>query len=254
MVSRTDLVAFLDRLLQPPPSLKDPSRNGLQVEGADTIHRVAFGVDACLALFQAAAEWQAHAIIVHHGLFWQEGYHRVVGNDAARLRTLLGAHISLYASHVPLDCHPRLGNNAVIAQRLGLLAVEPFGLYGGIPIGCKGRLPAALSLADLARHAEVTIEAPCRTLAAGPSRPLSTVGVVSGGGADLVSQCPEAGVQCLITGEMAHAAVHPAYEAATPIIAAGHYATEVWGLRALMAELQTALPIECRFIDLPTGY
>jgi dinuclear metal center YbgI/SA1388 family protein len=253
MVTRRELVAFLDELLRPPAELKDSSRNGLQVEGTDGIHRVAFGVDASLALFQAAAAWDAQAIVVHHGLFWHDGYSRVVGAEAARLRVLLGAGLNLYASHVPLDCHPRVGNNAVIARRLGLLEIEPFGFYGGVPIGCQGRLPEPMTLGALASHIQTTLEAACRVLDAGCVQPVATLGVVSGGGADLVSQCPAAGVHCLLTGELTHAAFHPAHEAATPIVAAGHYATEVWGLRALMIEVQAACPVECRFFDLPTG-
>jgi dinuclear metal center YbgI/SA1388 family protein len=254
MVTRRELVTFLDDLLRPPAELKDSSRNGLQVEGTDAVHRVAFGVDASLALFQAAAAWDAQAIVVHHGLFWHEGFSRVLGAEAARLRLLLGAGLNLYASHVPLDCHPRLGNNAVIASRLGLLDVEPFGIYGGIAIGYKGKLAAAAPIAVLADHVAVALETTCRVLEAGSSGPLASVGIISGGGADLVSQCPAAGVACLITGELTHQCVHPAWEAATPVIAAGHYATEVWGLRALMAALQGALPVQCRFLNLPTGY
>jgi dinuclear metal center YbgI/SA1388 family protein len=253
MVTRRELVTFLDDLLRAPPELKDSSQNGLQVEGAEALHRVVFGVDASLALFQAALAWDAQAVIVHHGLFWHDGFARLLGADAARLRVLLSAGINLYASHVPLDCHPRLGNNAVIAARLGLLETEPFGMYGGIAIGCKGKLPEALPVASLAARVEVALETTCRVLEVGVSGPLTTVGIVSGGGADLVSQCPAAGVACLVTGELTHQCVHPAWEAATPVIAAGHYATEVWGLRALMAELQAALPVHCRFIDLPTG-
>jgi dinuclear metal center YbgI/SA1388 family protein len=253
MVTRHELVTYLDDLLRPPPELKDASRNGLQVEGTDAVHRVAFGVDASLALFQAAAAWDAQALVVHHGLFWQEGFARVVGAEAARLRVLLSSGINLYASHVPLDCHPRVGNNAVIAGRLGLSGIEPFGVYGGIPIGCKGTLPEPLTLPALAARVEAALETSCRLLEAGASGPLATVGVVSGGGADLVSQCPAAGVACLVTGELTHQCVHPAWEAATPVIAAGHYATEVWGLRALLAELQAALPVTCRFLDIPTG-
>jgi putative NIF3 family GTP cyclohydrolase 1 type 2 len=154
---------------------------------------------------------------------------------------------------VPLDCHPRIGNNAVIAGRLGLKEPEPFGLYGGIPIGWKGRLPQPLDLPSLAALVGKALEAPCRVVEAGPADPIAAVGIISGGGADLVTQCPAAGVQCLITGEVTHACVHLAWECATPVVAAGHYATEVWGLRALMADLQLALPVQCRFIDLPTG-
>jgi len=254
MITRRELVACCDDLLQAPADLKDASRNGLQVEGTDSIHRVAFGVDASLALFQAAAAWDAQAIVVHHGLFWHDGWGRVVGPEAARLRILLSAGMSLYASHIPLDCHPRLGNNAVIAGRLGLTACEPFGTYGGIPIGCKGSLPEPLPLEALAERINTALQTTCRILPVGRHDTVHTLGVISGGGADLVSQCPAAGVQCLLTGEITHQAVHPALEAAVPVIAAGHYATEVWGLRALMADLQQRFPVECRFIDLPTGY
>lgn len=253
MVTRRDLVAFLDEVLAPPAGLEDSARNGLQVEGAQSVRRVVFGVDACMALFEAALAWGAQAVVVHHGLFWGAGWGSVTGCDAARLRALLGAGINLYASHLPLDCHPRVGHNAVIARRLKLLDTEPFGLYHGIRIGCRGRLPEPMPLTRLAGEVETALETRCRILDAGRSDPVSSVAVVSGGGADLVSQCPDAGAQCLLTGELTHAAVHPAREAATPILAAGHYATEVWGLRALMAELQTSLPVECRFIDLPTG-
>lgn len=254
MITRRDLVTYLDELLRPPPALQDSSRNGLQVEGTDAIHRVAFGVDASLALFQAAAEWDAQAIVVHHGLFWREGYTRVVGAEATRLRVLLGTGMNLYASHIPLDCHPRVGHNAVIAERLGLSDREAFGTYGGIAIGWRGRLPQPLPLEALADRVGAALETTCHILAVGHTGPVRTVGIVSGGGADLVSQCPAAGVECLVTGEITHQAFHPAREAATPIIAAGHYATEVWGLHALATELPQTLAVECRFLDLPTGY
>ncbi|MBN2449132.1 MAG: Nif3-like dinuclear metal center hexameric protein [Lentisphaeria bacterium] len=254
MMSLTELVRTLDERLPAPAGLHDPSNNGLQVEGTPQVERVAFGVDASIALFREAAAWGAHVIMVHHGLSWGTGFTRILGPDAQRLKILLENNISLYASHIPLDCNPRLGNNAVILRRLGLKPDVPFGAYAGVPIGFQAPLPRPMTLKHLAQIVNKALETSCRVLTARENPTLRTVAVVSGGGADMVSQCRDAGIDCLITGEIAHQNVHPAWEAGIPILAAGHYTTETWGLKTVLQELEQTLPLACRFIDLPTGY
>lgn len=253
MVTRERLVAFLDGFLRTPAGCHDPSNNGLQVEGRAPVARVVFGVDASRALIVAAAAAQADFIVVHHGMSWRDNLRTLTGYQAERLRLLFAAGLSLYAVHLPLDAHPELGNNAVIAARLGLVDTAPFFEYDGLDIGILGTLPEPLPRDVLVAQVGDVLGAQTQVLAFGPER-IARVGVVSGGGADAIEACAAADCQCLVTGEFGHSNVHVAAEVGMTVIAAGHYRTEVWGVQAVMARLQAELPVTCQFIDLPTGY
>lgn len=252
MVTRDELVACYDALLAPPVPLRDASNNGLQVQGGDAVARVVFGVDACADLFDEAVAMEADMVVVHHGLSWGDGIPYITGPTAARIGTLLRRGVSLYASHLPLDGHPVVGNNAVIAGKLGVVDGVPFHEYGGFAIGVAGALAEPLSLADLVDHVGERLEADCRAFPGG-AEPVRGIGIVSGGGASALADCPAARLECLVTGEITHQHVHEAREAGVSVITAGHYRTEVFGVQALMARTQATFPVECAFVDLPTG-
>lgn len=252
-VPRQALVSFLDELLQTPPGCHDGSNNGLQVEGRETVRKVAFGVDACRSLFEGAAAAGADFVVVHHGLSWGGGMRRLTGVVGGRVRVLMRHGLSLYASHLPLDAHPQIGHNAVIARRLGLRARRPWFEYEGACIGCRGTLAHALTPTALAaRLAEILPGATVQRLGGGPAR-IRTVGVVSGGGCCALETAARDGLDCLVTGEVGHGDVHPAREAGVCVLAAGHYRTETPGLEALMDRVRRRFRVPCVFIDLPTG-
>lgn len=253
MATLTDVVRFLDNLLDPGVPITDPSNNGLQVQGEDTVRKALFAVDASLELFHRAADADADLVFVHHGISWADHMRRITGPLAARLRTLLCNGISLYASHLPLDMHPVLGHNATIARLLQLKDPEPFYHYKGATIGFAGAPPREMSTAHLAGLVEDMLGAQAATYAYGPEA-VSRIGVVSGGAADAILQCREAGVDTLITGEMVHSHVNDAREEHINVIAAGHYRTEAPGVIEVMHRLIEHYPdIKCEFVDIPTG-
>ena len=250
-MKRDELVAYLDDYLQL-DAFQDSSDNGLQVEGAAEVQRLAFAVDAGLAAFEEARAAQAQMLIVHHGLFWGKPV-RVTGIHRRRLKTLLDADISLYAAHLPLDSHATVGHSATLARWLALEETAPFGEYKGLAVGVAGRLPRPRSLTDLVAAVEDLLGRP--VVAVWPFGPdeVRRVGIVSGGGASLVEQAAKAGVDVYLTGEVGHSYYHQARELGQNVIFAGHYATETVGLKALAEHLSSRFGLESRFLDLPTG-
>ena len=247
------VVSYLDELLNPPLCCQDSSNNGLQVDaGAADVTRVVFGVDACQALFEAAATRGAQLVVVHHGLSWRDQFRRLRGLTARRLETLFKNGISLYASHLPLDAHPELGHNAQIAKMLGLADSAPFFEYGNIPIGRVGTLPKPISPDMLAMRVGKLLGTVC-TVYPGSAKSVKKIGIVSGGGGDCAEAAADLGCDAILTGEITHAHWHLLRETGVTGIAAGHYATETPGLKAVMAHLQRKHKITCDWIDLPTG-
>jgi dinuclear metal center YbgI/SA1388 family protein len=250
-MKRDDLVSYLNDYLRV-KAIKDESDNGLQVEGAEEVTRLAFAVDASLAAVQGAAETGAQMLLVHHGLFWGKPL-MVTGVHYRRLRQLFKADLSLYGAHLPLDLHEEVGNNAVLARWLSLAEVMPFGEYQGVPMGMAGCLPATISLGDFAAQVEKVLQE--QVIHIWPFGPPSVrrVGIVSGGAAFLLDQAAAAGVDVYLTGEVSHGAYHPAQELGLNVVFGGHYATETAGLKALAGHLADKFGLETVFIDLPTG-
>jgi dinuclear metal center YbgI/SA1388 family protein len=230
----------------------DSSLNGLQVDndGAD-FAKIAFAVDASLESFTRAAEAGAGLLFVHHGLFWGKPL-RVAGSHRERLRFLLDHNLALYAVHLPLDQHPTLGNNAGLAELLGIQSLEPFGEYHGRKIGFKGKLAAPLTIEEAARRIGFKDRPPLGVYPFGKRESLSCA-VVSGGAAEEALQAIEEGVDLYVTGEASHEIYHHALEGRLNLIAGGHYATEVWGVRRIMENCAAGLNLETEFIDVPTG-
>jgi dinuclear metal center YbgI/SA1388 family protein len=230
----------------------DNSLNGLQVDndGAE-IAKIAFAVDAALETFKQAAAAGAGLLFVHHGLFWGAPL-RVAGSHRERIRFLLDHNLALYAVHLPLDQHPSLGNNAVLAELLGIEQPEPFGEYHGRKIGFKGKLAAPLTIEEAARRISFKDRPPLGVYPFGRRENLSCA-VVSGGAAEEALQAIEEGVDLYVTGEASHAIYYQALEGHLNMIAGGHYSTEVWGVRRIMENCAASLNLETEFIDAPTS-
>ncbi len=230
----------------------DDSLNGLQVSrsGAE-VARVAFAVDASLESIRRAAEAGAQLLFVHHGLFWGKPL-RLEGFLRARIKLLLDADLALWACHLPLDRHPEVGNNAVLADMLGLVDREPFGLYHGVQLGFKGRLPEAIDLAEARKRILPDGSPALALIPAGPAS-IRSAAVVSGGAAFEVNEAIREGLDLYVTGEASHSIYAAVTESATSFLAAGHYATEVHGVKAVAARLGRETELETLFLDLPTG-
>ena len=249
MVKVIDIIGTLDEILQP-RGVKDLGPNGLQVpsERATTDH-VVTGVSASRALIERAVELEAGLILVHHGLFWDfhpTGLSPVV---AERLRLLFRHDIALAAYHLPLDAHPSVGNNALLAEALGA-AHDTFG-----DVGRRATFPGdGIPLADLlARVEQTTGRTPLRLgphPPAGPD-PVRTMAIVSGAAASMLPQAIEEGLDAFLTGEPREHVMADAEEAGIHFIAAGHYATETAGVRRLGEIVAETFGIRHTFVDLP---
>mgnify|MGYP000132521960 CR=1 FL=1 len=247
-----EIVQFLDDFLGI-KDWEDKSNNGLQIEGKPEVRKIVFAVDACMDVFVRAKERDADMIIVHHGLIWG-GIDYVRGIVKRRLKFLLDNEISLYAVHLPLDAHPKVGNNA---QLLRLLEVEPeeqFGMYKGKPIGFYGKLENPMNLSEIVEILRNKLSERLIVLDFGDEK-IEIIGAVSGKGAFALVEAIDKGLDLFITGEAEHSAYHLAKECGINVIFAGHYATETLGVKALMNVIgeEFAGEIEVEFIDVPTG-
>ncbi len=254
-VSLTEITGFLDEHLDISGIPDYPNAlNGLQVEGRGRVKRLAVAVDASAAVIDAAKEW-ADLLIVHHGLFWS-GLQPLTGPHYRKVRALIESGTSLYSVHLPLDAHAEVGNSAVLARELGLTALEPFGDYRGTPIGWRGVIGeggrGGMPVWQLADALAAALGCGVRVLPGGPD-PVTAVGVVTGAGASLLSEAANAGIDVLVTGEAQHHHAIEAAETGVTVLLGGHYATEVWGVKALARLIGDRFGIEGRFIDSPTG-
>jgi dinuclear metal center YbgI/SA1388 family protein len=249
-MDRDQLVAYLDDLLDA-EALDDVAINGLQVAGRQEIERVATGVSASAELFTQAAEWGADAVLVHHGVLWRgDEPQRVVGSLRLRLGLLFEHGLNLIAYHLPLDRHPAHGNAAVLARTLGLEQIEPFGSFGGVTLGCAGVFATPLPAEKLVLLVRDACGQEPQIFPGGPER-IASVGIVSGGAPTAFEEAVTAGLDAFITGEAREWVMHRASEDGVHFIAAGHYATERFGIRALGEFLAKRFDLEVRFFDLP---
>ena len=230
----------------------DTSMNGIQVDNDGCeIKKIVFAVDACLESFKRCASASGNMLFVHHGVFWGSPL-AVKGVHRERIRFLLENNIALYAVHLPLDQHPSLGNNAALAELLGIENPEPFGLYHGKKVGYMGKLKKPLTTDEAVKAINFMENTPLGVLPFG-KKINESCAVISGGASFEALQALEEGVDLYVTGEIGHSVYHPALEGKMNFIAGGHYATEVWGVRKLMAECAATLNIDTEFINIPTG-
>lgn len=240
------LVGETDRFLDS-ARVVDYCPNGLQVEGRGEVRRIVSGVTASQALLDAAVEAQADLVLVHHGYFWKNENPCIVGMKQRRLKTLLSHDISLLAYHLPLDLHPEVGNNVQLARRLGVVVegrLEP-----GNPraVGLLGSLPQAL--APQAFAAQVAGVLGREPLLVAGERPIRRLAWCTGAAQGYIEQAVAAGADAYLTGEVSEATVHCARENGISFLAAGHHATERYGVQALGEWLAQRFAIEHRFVD-----
>ena len=244
--SRQELGDFLDDLLQP-QRFSDYCPNGLQVEGRDQIEHLVCGVTASQALIDAAASAGADALLVHHGYFWRSESPTVTGMKARRIRALMQADINLFAYHLPLDCHPELGNNACLGRLLELPDPRP------LDPGDEN-----LPLFTDTFNAPVAMEVVVNRLAAGLDREPLSVGEGSvqsvvwctGAGQNYIDRAADAGADLFVTGEVSEQTIHIARERGLCFIAAGHHATERYGIQAVTARAAKALGCSYEYIEI----
>ena len=245
MVTTSQLIDHLDGLLSP-QDFSDYGPNGLQVPGGSQVHTVACGVSASVALFERAAAEDAQLVLVHHGLFWRGMPQEIDAALHRRLAPLFRHDLALAAYHLPLDAHPEVGNNALLAEGLGCEAHEAFAT-----IGRAGRFAGdGVARADLVERVRALTGREPLHLDFGPDR-VRSIGIVSGGAPDLLGEAIAAGHDAFLTGEPAERVMAQAREAGIHFLAAGHYATETFGVRALGDELQRAFGIRTVFLDDP---
>jgi dinuclear metal center YbgI/SA1388 family protein len=248
-----ELTSYLDEFLEIKAIPGDVSNNGLQVEASTEVAKAVFGVDACLELFEAAKSRDADFIFVHHGLSWGGEPRRFTGITASRLELLFNDKISLYAAHLPLDAHSRVGHNVLLADMIKLKHRYSFAEYNGCKIGCAGELSGTCTLAELASGLEKKLDSEVKIFGSS-EKLIRKAGIISGGGGmSGLMDCIAEGMDCYITGEMDHTMYHILKESGISVIQLGHYCSEIPGVLAVMEKIRKKFDLECEFIDIPTG-
>jgi len=253
MASLQQLVSTLDDLLEV-GAFSDLGPNGLQVPASNrhaNVTRVVTGVSAQRELSERAVELGAQLLVVHHGLFWDFHPTGLTPRLAERLRPLLANDVALAAYHLPLDAHPELGNNALLARALGCETHEPFGRFRGQAVGRAGRFAGdGIAVHELRERVRAATQREPTLLGDGPER-IRTIGIVSGSAADNLEEAVALGLDAFLTGEPREHVMADAREAGIHFIAAGHYATETFGVRALGDLLAERFGVEHVFVDIP---
>ena len=223
--------------------------NGLQVGNSGRVRRIAAAVDASEQTIAGAIDRGCDLLLVHHGLFWA-GNRPVTGSRYRRLRALLMHDVAVYGAHLPLDVHPEVGNNVLLAKAVGLEPSGTFAMHEGREIGVTATCDRARS--DLVSALERELGGAVRLIAGGPER-VRRVGVLTGSGGSAIGDAIAAGLDTLITGEGSHHTYIDAIEDGINLIYGGHYATETMGVRALAERVAERFGLEWEFIDAPTG-
>jgi dinuclear metal center YbgI/SA1388 family protein len=245
-----DIIAELDRLLEP-AAFSDYGPNGVQVPGTQQVETVATGVSAHAELFELARRAGAQLVLTHHGLMWEGTSLAITRTQARRLKVLLENDMTLASYHLPLDAHQQLGNNALIAKGLGCEAWTPFADHRGRAIGCSGRFAdEGVAAGELVARVRALTQREPLVFADGPPR-VRSIGIVSGGGASYLDEAIEAGLDAFLTGEPTERVMAQAREAGIHFLAAGHYATETFGVRALGDRLAERFGVRHVFLDVP---
>ncbi|MBB71553.1 MAG: Nif3-like dinuclear metal center hexameric protein [Legionellales bacterium] len=247
MTSINSIVDYLEQILEP-GKFRDYCPNGLQVEGKSSIKKIVTGVTACQEFIDKAIAAKADAVLVHHGFFWKGEPSIVTGVKRQRLKALLGHDLNLLAYHLPLDAHPRYGNNVKLAEVLALTNHGPVSENGMASLVFKGNLAKPLSGAEFANHIEQCLNRKPLHIA-GQHKIVQTVAWCTGAAQDAIVDAIDAGVDAFITGEVSERTFHMAKESGIHFYSAGHHATERYGIQALGEHLAEYFPVQHQFID-----
>jgi dinuclear metal center YbgI/SA1388 family protein len=246
MAKLNSIVRFLNKELRI-KKVKDASRNGLQVKAKTEINRVGFAVDPSLSTFEKA---KVDLLIVHHGIKWKPQKYKELTRK--RIEYLKKNNISLYACHLPLDCHYKYGNNIELCRLLGLRDTKKFGGYHGAKIGYEGVFSRPVKIGRIAQLLNKGIKTKCDVYPFGKKQ-IRSVGIVSGGGSDAIEDAVKEKLDCFLVGEINQGAYNRAKDYGLNMIVAGHYATEITGVKALMPLMKERFKVQTVFIDNPTG-
>lgn len=245
MESINTITNYIDVLLNS-NDFEDYAPNGLQVQGKDEVRKIVTGVSATQAFIEAAIEHEADAILVHHGWFWAKEDPRIIGMKYKRLKLLMDNEISLLGYHLPLDAHPELGNNAQLAKRLNIQIEDVMDTQG---VGNYGRLSEYISLDKLGENIEQSLSRKPTLISAG-DHAIRKVAWCTGGAQSWIEKAAKGGVDAYISGEISEPTVHIAREMGVHYIAAGHHATERYGVKALGKHVAAKFGLLCDFIDI----
>lgn len=254
MVKLDELCRYLDEYLQFEFFPRDISQNGLQVEGPEEINTIAVAVDARTETLQQAANLGADLLFVHHGIFWGRS-ELIRGPHYRRIKICIDNNLGIYGAHLPLDAHLEVGNNAVLAQALGLESVKPWGKYKGQTLGVEGVFPEPLPIEEFLTKAKAVLEpvgGTVQNFGTGPQK-VQRIGVITGDAANEIPTAAADGLDLLITGEPSHVFVISADELGVHLVCGGHYATETFGVKAVATHLEEKFGLKTHFIHLPTG-
>jgi dinuclear metal center YbgI/SA1388 family protein len=241
---RDDIVAFANELLDV-EAFPEYGRPGLQVIGADEVSKLVCGVSSSRELFERAGAADAQLVLVHHGIFWRNEPLVIDRRLKGRLAALFSANLTLAAYHLALDAHPQLGNNALLAVKLGATRDSEFA-----GIGAGARFTEPVTIDELASRLRAATNREPLVFSEGPER-ISCIAVVTGGGGTRLLEAADEGYDALVTGEPEEPALHAARELGIHFLAGGHYATETFGVQALAARLADEFALEWEFLDLP---
>lgn len=247
-MQRSELITYLDGLLDL-SAFRDYGPNGLQVEGSKEIKRIVSGVTASQALIEAAIERGADTLLVHHGYFWKGEEPCITGMKYRRIKALMDHDINLLGYHLPLDAHAELGNNAQLGLRLGFSIAGSFAGDNGPDIGLYGETGSSMSGEALASHIG-TVLGREPLFVSGHQRPVKRVAWCTGGAQSYIEQAAELGVDAYISGEISEYTVHIARELGIHFYAAGHHATERYGVEALGQHLAQKFDLHHEFVDI----
>ncbi len=247
-----ELIDFFESLLQI-NSIPDKSNNGLQIEGNKYVTKIVFAVDASLKLFEHAADTGAEFVFVHHGISWGDELKRIKGGTAKRVRFLLKNNISLYAAHLPLDCHPCFNHNILIANKLSLLNIRNFAKIAGVNIGICGEFQKPVLVKSLSKTLDKMLGGESKIFG-NKACEIRKVAIIAGSpGVEAITEAERQKIDCFVTGEVHHSSFHTIQESGLSVIAAGHYATERPGVLAVMDFVSKKLKLKTEFFELPTG-
>jgi dinuclear metal center YbgI/SA1388 family protein len=247
VVKLCDLVSYLGEFLEVERQ-PDFCPNGMQVEGVSEVHRIVTGVTACQALFDVALEREAQVVLVHHGLFWNGWEPRIQGMMRSRLFFLLRHGISLLAYHLPLDRHPKVGNNACLARSLGVTPDGGFAAFKGLPVGLVGNLAQPLSRQAFGDRVAAIYGDQCLRFEYGPEI-ISRVALLSGKGDHDIDGAMAAGADAYLTGEAGVSTLEHAREGKISFYAAGHHSTERGGVQILGEHLVSQFALDVNFVE-----
>jgi dinuclear metal center YbgI/SA1388 family protein len=247
-LTQQQLTGFFNSLLQP-GTFNDYGPNGLQIEGAEKINKIAFAVSATRHSVYQASDNAADALVVHHGLFWKfHGSRTLTGPFARRVFPVIKNSVNLYAYHLPLDAHAQIGNAAVLGNLIDCQNQEPFGDYQGSPTGIKGNLAIPLSAIELQQKLTKILNHPVIMATRDANQIITTLGIITGGANSEWQLASQQGLDAYLTGEISEHDWHESKEAGIHMFAGGHNATEKFGIQALMACTQKQFDVSCFYI------